>query len=197
METNLDPKRESLRRKLKHRNSYWDTGAGYTVTPDDLQHTGTQPYTGGGTTTGFDGSTSSITAVGSIIGDDPVFVSPGTVDTLVSGGYVDGTDAQWIMSAGELHLTSGLQFTKRPDGLYNWSNDGRPQLAALCEKRQGPGKLCKWVTCCPTTSARYMTKDTNRESHPGQTPTWSKSARQKTPDTEHLRTTTSTSRSER
>ena len=99
-----------MRADLAFRNSYWDPGAGFTVTPDNLQHTNTKPYAAGGTTTGFDGSTNNITGVGTILGDDPVFISPGTVDTLVSGGYIDNSDAQWVMSAGQLHLTSGLQF---------------------------------------------------------------------------------------
>ena len=59
----------------------------------------------------------------------------------MSGGFIDNTDAQWVMSAGQLHLTSGLRFHKRPDGLYDWTSDGRPRLAALCGKREGPGKL--------------------------------------------------------
>jgi hypothetical protein len=128
----LDPGRERLRLTLAHRNSFWDPGAGYTVTPDNLQLTEAYNYTGGGTTSGFDGSTSAITGSGAIVDDKPTFISPGSTDTLVSAGYIDGTDAQWVMDAGVLHLTSGIKFRRRTDGLYDRFEDGRPRVAAKC-----------------------------------------------------------------
>ena len=108
---------------------------------DNKQFTRQLEYNGGATAVGFDGSSRALTSAGTIGQIGPVFESAQCRDTLIPTGVIDGTDAQWVADAGNLYMTSGITFNQRSDGMYERSEDGRPDLSAKVGVRAGPGEL--------------------------------------------------------
>ena len=137
------------------------------MAPDDKQFTRERQLTRGLTAVGFDGSVDELVQAGTILDNDPVYVSTRCTDTLVSAGAIDDTDAQWVASAGELFITSGITFEQLPDGMYIRGNDDRAPVSARVGVRQGPGHLYQMgnllSSATPTIAEhRIHTRDINR-----------------------------------